>query len=509
MSSNQDDGLLHSLFEYQCEKTPNNIAVVDGDESITYQQLNQKAEDIAASMIESGIPQEAPVALLCERSIECVASILGILKAGCAFVPIDRNYPQTRIEYVIKKPNISYMITDSSNQLLFGKTIGKVKIVNLASIGQNKNHEINQPVRISPKDLAYILFTSGTTGQSKGVKIEHRSVVNTIRNQVKILELGENDRCLCLFSIAFDAFISELFYSLSSGATAYLFKWKNKFSPKSLQAYIKEHEITVMTIAPAILKSLSPDGLSALQKVLSVGEACPLPLMQKWAKEKIFFNGYGPTEAAICTHMKRCNSTDKIVSIGSPLDGVKHYVLEDSLEMTPVGQVGELCLSGVNIARGYARFADQSIIKNPFDNYPYHRLYRTGDLVRVLDNGELEFVGRKDHQFHVNGCRVNPFEITTALTKHPDVTSAVTVAIPRKNNNKVRITVFYNALNNKPLLKRDLRNFLSLQLRDYMLPADYIQLDEIPLDHNLKVSMKKLIEESKQKSNMAVAPAIG
>lgn len=484
--------LLHDLFERQCQKFPDKTALVYESNQISYKELDEKASRVADFFIRSNVPPETPIAVICEQNIDCVASILGILKAGCAFVPIDRNYPLVRVEYPVKQAKIEYMITDSSSNVLFGETVGNVKIIMSHIFLKNKKSTL-RTATISPHNLAYILFTSGSTDAPKGVLVEHRSIVQTILNQIKFINLQPEDNYLCFSSIAFDSSICEIFGALAAGATAFLYNRTKSFSPKTLQKYINRQNISAGTFTPSVLKLLSPSKLPSLTKVISAGEKCSLDLMRQWAKHKKFYNGYGPTEASVCTHMKVCHFDDCHMVLGDPLPGNQHYILDGDMVPVSPGEIGELYLSGINLARGYVDPSNERFFKNPFSDDPTSRIFCTGDLVRLLKDKQIEYIGRKDQQVKINGCRVDPNEIEEVLKYHKAIDDAIVIVTNKEERNKV--IAYYKVKKRYKVTSEQVRAFFANYFPDYMIPAFFIETNEFPLNYNLKTDFHQLVDD--------------
>ncbi len=482
--------LIHNLFEKQCQRLPHKTALVCDSGRISYAELDLRANRIAECLIQSGVPRETPIAIICEKNIDYVASVLGILKAGCAFVPIDRNYPLTRVEYLVKQVNIEYMITNSSNTVLFGERVGNVKIITPSMLMKSLKPAIKLP-KVQSDNLAYIIYTSGSTGAPKGTMIEHKSIVHTLLNQIDFINLQPEDNYLCFSSIAFDSSICEIFGTLAAGATAFLYDRTKNFSPKALLKYINKHEITAATFTPSVLKLLRPEALPTLQKVISAGEKCSLDLMRQWAKHKNFYNGYGPTEASVCTHMKVCHYEDFHVTLGDPLGDNCHYVLNDAMQPVVLGEIGQLYLSGPCVARGYANLSGDCFLKNPFSKDPTSRIYRTGDLVRLYKGSQMEYIGRKDQQIKINGCRVDPFEIAEVLKYHKAIKDAIVTVVDNDGRNK--IIAYYKVKKCYEVTSEQVRKVFVNYFPDYMIPAFFIETTEFPLNYNLKIDFHQLI----------------
>ncbi len=511
---------LHVLFEEQALRTPDKVAVefpslVDGKpapKTITYQRLNEQANQLAHWLINQGIGLEDVVAVSLPRSPEQIIALLGILKAGGAYLPIDPQYPEDRMQFLLEDSGAKVLVTTSH---IF-KRFSKVR-VNTLLLDENKEEwqtlPKNNPSRsVSENSLAYIIYTSGSTGIPKGVMVEHRSVVNYVHHAVQQFELTATDRVLQFASISFDAAAEEIYPTLVSGGTLVLRTDAMIANPEIFLRNVGELNITVLDLPTAywhqVVTALEDGAValpSGLRLVIIGGERAMPEKVQQWWKrvgnQVRLLNTYGPTESTIvATTWELSESsvhylTFHEVPIGKPVTNVSAYVVDAGLNPVPEGIPGELVLGGAGIARGYLNRPEltaEKFIPNPFSDQPGDRLYCTGDLVRVLPDGNLEYLGRLDQQVKVKGYRIELGEIEKRLRAHPRVKNVV-VWVPPTNNDEKRLIAWYIPENPEAApLPDELRQFLQAQLPDYMIPAAFIKISEIPLTPQGKVNYKKL-----------------
>ncbi|MGN6712777.1 amino acid adenylation domain-containing protein, partial [Anaerocolumna jejuensis] len=411
-------------FEEQVQRNPRNIAIQDGEETITFEELNRKANQLANTLISQGIKKNDYVAILCEKSIAMFIGMLGTLKAGAAYVPIDINYPKDRILYILK---------DSEPKVVLVTEIRIADGINYQTINLNEIIEYakdeNPNVCVDPAALVYVIYTSGSTGNPKGVMVGHGSLYNFIHAMKKQFSDGFSDKdcCLTLTNICFDVSIAEFFISLSNGCKLVVYPFKNIIIDGVVNT-IKEERITFAYIPPTILKAvlekmkLNVDHI-VLNKLLVGVEPIRKDVLQEYITllpKLNIVNGYGPTEATICTTMYQFNkekNENEIVPIGRPLVNYKVYILDKQNQVQAIGVPGELCVTGDGLAKGYLNqkeLTEEKFTPNPFGE---GKMYHTGDLTRWLPDGNLEFLGRIDNQVKIRGYRIETGEIESCLQK--------------------------------------------------------------------------------------------
>ena len=420
------DHCLHELVEAQVKRTPHKTAV-SGDTELTFEQLNRRANQVAHLLRDRGVGREELVGVCLPRSVDAIVSMLGILKAGAAFVPIDSSLPLGRIEAMLADSQTRRVITKLAYTDHF-----KVETICVGEItwtdSNLADHDLDRVT--TPDDLAYCIFTSGSTGRPKGVLIEHRSVVNVVESFIGSYALGHEDRILQNTSLSFDVSINEIFPALCSGATIVISNEDAQVDAVRLARLIAEQDITIAAATPTVLTHLNREAASigSLRLVLSGGEALSYANIDCLLKSAVVTNGYGPTEtciAATCYELNAAMRQDRI-PIGRPLANYRIYVVDRDLQLVPPGCSGELCIAGVGLARGYA--ADPQLTAEKFVPCPFEsgeRMYRTGDLARWWSDGNLEFLGRLDRQIKLRGLRIELGEIESAIQVISEVEAAV------------------------------------------------------------------------------------
>ncbi len=464
---NYSDLLCHQIFEDWVARTPDAIAVSFGDEQLTYQELDRRANKVAHYLQQLGVVPEVLVGICIEQSLEMVVGILGILKSGGAYVPLDPNYPSDRLKFMLADSQVAIMLTQQSLVSLFNKGIGgdhqleepefiKPKLICLDTDWESiatHSDEIPQS-SVGANNLAYIIYTSGSTGKPKGVLVEHRGLCNVVKAQ-QVFNLQPENRILQFSSLSFDASIFEMLLAFGVGASLYIPDKIARQPGTSLIEYLQDKAIDTTIFPPAVLAILPAAELLTLQTVISGGEACPSEIVKQWAVGRRFFNAYGPTEATIWATVAQIstpegNKYDK-PSIGRPVANTQIYLLGDRLQPVPIGVVGEVYIGGDGLARGYLNRPDltaERFITNPFRKAevrsmkdetenplltsftldPSERLYKTGDLARYLADGNLEFIGRIDDQVKIRGFRIELGEIEVLLRQHSTIREAVVIA---------------------------------------------------------------------------------
>ena len=451
---------ISSLFEKQAKKTPNNIAVVFENESLTYRELNQKANQLARYLKKQGVKTETLVAVCMKRCLEMVISILAILKAGGAYVPIDPNYPKNRINYMLKDSNAFILLTIKNLQFFWNKTI----LIDQEWEKIIKENYSNLNCSNNPRQLAYVIYTSGSTGKPKGIKISQQALSNLLFAMKDNFNLTKNDRLLALTSISFDISALEIYLPIISGATCIITPSIKQLNGIKIINYIKKYSITIMQATPAIWQLLIDSGWKhdGSIKVLCGGDKLNINLSRKLLSHKSFiWNLYGPTETTIWSSVyKLCKilkNTSKI-PIGKPIANTRFYILNNFLQPTPIGIVGELYIGGIGLASGYLNnpeLTKEKFIKNPFGK---GKLYKTGDLVRHLEDGSLEFIGRIDRQNKIHGFRIELEEIEATLNQHPKIKQSISII--QKHNDQKRIVIYYvKKTKRKSLRQKIYKNF--------------------------------------------------
>jgi amino acid adenylation domain-containing protein/non-ribosomal peptide synthase protein (TIGR01720 family) len=485
---------IQELFETQVEKTPDKVAVIYESQRITYRELNEKANKLAFTLREKGICREDRVAILTERNGNTLAAILGVLKAGGAYIPIDSSYPKDRIQYILEDSNAKVLLTEHG---INDKVKIHIETLCLEDEHIYSDHKENLNIINTPKDLTYIIYTSGSTGKPKGVMVEQQGLVNYIYWAVKSYVKSEEDVFPLFTTISFDLTVTSIFTPLLSGNTIIIYNDDEK--SMSIEKVIRENKCTVVKLTPAHLKLIKSfdNSKSSIKRFIVGGEELETELAKEVYNS---FNGkieicneYGPTETVVgcMIHVYDINKdVKKGVPIGVPSDNVKIYVLDKYLKPTALSVPGEMYISGDGVARGYINRDDltkEKFIESPFEKG--QRIYKTGDLARWISNGTIEYFGRIDDQVKIRGFRIEIGEIQSQLLKHNHIKDAVVLVKERENGDKYICAYF---VSDEELTVNKLRTHLSIHLPEYMMPSYFIQVDKMPLTHNGKVDKKAL-----------------
>ncbi|MCW5314091.1 amino acid adenylation domain-containing protein [Nostoc sp. KVJ3] len=484
---------LVDLFEQQAAKNPHNFALVFESQSLTYQQLNQKANQLAHYLIQNHqIQPDTLIGICVERSLEMIIGVLGILKAGGAYVPIDPIYPKERIGFILEDSRTSVLLTQSflKDQLPLAELENPCQVICLDEENLGEALTDNPSPQSTPDNLVYVIYTSGSTGRPKGVMIEHRGLVNLTLAIAKVLQIKPESRLLQFASFSFDASIWEISTALAAGACLHLAQKETLLPTQDLVNFLAEHKISHITLPPSVLSLLPQAALPDWQTIVVAGEPCPTELVTQWATERRFFNGYGPTESTVCASIALCYPNGKKPPIGQPLSNIRIYILDAYNQPLPLGIIGELCIAGVGLARGYLNLPDLTAEK--FIDVELfgktERIYKTGDLAKWHSDGNLEYLGRIDNQIKLRGFRIEIGEIESILWQYPSVKEAIVILDKTERNQSLVAYVTGIATDLCTQLKNDLQS----RLPDYMIPAQIIVLDELPLTPNGKIDRKAL-----------------
>ncbi|MDO9107146.1 MAG: amino acid adenylation domain-containing protein [Methylovulum sp.] len=491
------DRCLHSLFEEQVAKTPDAPALACGGQTLSYAELNAKANQLAHFLRGKGVMADSQVGLCAGRSVEMVIGLLGILKAGGAYVPMDPDYPDERLRYMMDDTQAKVLLTQTA---LLKQLPCSAETVSLDNPELSLHSPHNPLSHNDPQNLAYIIYTSGSTGQPKGVMVTHRNAVHSTLARFTAYPTTVQ-AYLLLSSFAFDSSVAGIFWTLSQGGCLCLPSQDAAKDPSLLGALISERQVSHLLALPsfyALLLKQIPTQLQTLKTAIVAGEACATDVVkQHYAvlPDAALYNEYGPTEATVWSSVYRANheDTQRPLSIGRPIDNVLIYLLDSQYSPVPIGAQGELFIGGAGLTRGYLHHPEltaEKFIPDPF-NGSGKRLYKTGDLARLRPDGNIEFLGRVDQQVKLRGFRIELGEIETQLLAHPGV--AETAVLVREDQPSNPQLIAYIASNPDALLDAvTLRQHLKHRLPDYMLPAAFIFLEHLPLSANGKLDRKNL-----------------
>lgn len=487
---------LTTLFAEQVAHTPDAVAVVFEERQFTYRELNQRTNQLARRLQALGVGPEVLVGISVERSLEMIVAVLGVLKAGSAYVPFDPTYPPERLTFMLEDTQVPVILTQP--HLVDQVPAGVARVVLLDSEGTayTAESDADLPISTTPSNLAYVIYTSGSTGKPKGVLIEHRSAAQFIQSTQRIFGIDSEDRVLQFASLNFDVSVFEIFGALLSGATLVLARQDILLSPPDLTQLMQHHHVTITDIPPAVMALLDGSAVPDERIVFVGGEAFSGDLVNRWALPgRRFFNGYGPTEATVTMTLMECTGTwTQSPPIGKPMANHQVYLLDRQRNLVPIGVPGELYVGGTGLARGYLNRPEltaDKFVANPFGT-PSTRLYRTGDLARYLPDGNIEFLGRLDDQVKLRGLRIELGEIEAVLTQHSAVRQA-TVMVRDDASGQKRM-VAYIAADADAYSAAELKSHLGRQLPTYMIPAIFVRLDYLPLSPSGKVDRRVLPE---------------
>jgi amino acid adenylation domain-containing protein len=501
---------LHQLCEAQAVATPEAIAVVYEDEQLTYRQLNERANDLAEQLRQFGVGPDTVVAVCFERSLNLVVSLFAILKAGGAYLPLDPAYPRERLRFMLEdararvlltQPELLSILPETEAEVLFVDERGQATLPDLFITRTSpKRTSQEEGLAPTPENLAYIIYTSGSTGTPKGAMVTHGGVLNCLQWMQQRYELTAQDRFLMHTSLSFDPSVWEVFWPLTVGGRVVIAP-AGMLESSALLSYMTAHSVSCAYFVPSQLGVLVQEQrlseCRSLRYVISGGEKLPLGVMREFQElsRAGLHHSYGPTETSIAATEWTCEAGAQRVLIGSPLGNTQVYVLDRHIKPLPVGVAGELYIGGVGVGRGYKGRADltaERFVPHPFSSEPGARLYRTGDLVRYGAGGEIEYVGRVDHQVKVRGFRIELGEIESVLDTHAAVREVVVIASEQAvgDTRLVAYVVLDQAA--EAVSSNELREYLKQRLPEYMAPSAFVTLAEMPLTPNGKVDRKAL-----------------
>lgn len=511
-----EDSCWPQLFEAQVARSPKAICVTCNGESLSYEELNERANRLARSLVCRGVGADDVVALLDERGINLLVSMIAVFKAGGAYLPLDPRYPPRRLSQILSQSKAGVIIIGSAlkaaaAELSGGMNLpGALQVLEVEAALKEEQDDQNLPPRSWPRNLAYLIYTSGSTGVPKGAMIEHRGMLNHLCAKISDLNLNDADLLAQTASQSFDISVWQFLSMLLVGGNVHIFPDAVAHDPERLIQQVEQDSISVIETVPSLLQSMleqiksrgpaRPD-FSALRWMIPTGEALPPETCRQWLSHYPsipLVNAYGPTEcsddvthyfvyeppAANVTHMP----------IGRPVNNLRLYALDPDLQPVPLGIPGQLYVSGAGICRGYfddPKRTAEVFIPNPFSSEPGDRLYKTGDLGRYLPDGNIEFLGRADHQVKIRGFRIELGEIESLLDQQPPIKDAVVIAREDVPGDK-RLIAYLVPAQNSEVSVPDLRNLLTDRLPDYMVPSAFVILDSLPLTANGKLNREAL-----------------
>ncbi|WP_052863959.1 non-ribosomal peptide synthetase [Streptomyces niger] len=480
-------------FEARVREAPDSVAVVVAGVETTYAELNARANRLAALLRERGVEPGARVGLCLRRNADVPASILAVLKAGAAYVPLDPTHPPGRVAEIAADAEVRVVIAHAEADKAVSEVATPVITLDdvRAELAALPDH--NPPLAAQPGDVAYVIYTSGSTGKPKGVLLEHRGVVNFIDSTRDLFDLTPADRVLGFASVTFDVSVFETFSALLTGARLCLATDDERLSIDRLQSLMERAGITVIDLPPTVMPLLAPEKFADLRIAFVGGEAFSGELVNRWNPGRRLFNGYGPTECTVTMIVEECPGTwDASPPIGLPMTNHVAHVLDRDLRQVPVGVPGELVIGGAGLARGYLgrdELTAEKFVADPFGTAPGGRLYRTGDLVKRLADGRLVFLGRIDQQVKIRGLRIELGEVESALTGFDGI-GPVSVQAWADDNGDKHLVGYLTGIAEQQVPA--VREHLGTLLPSYMIPSYFVVLDELPLTSSGKVDRRRL-----------------
>ncbi|MGW2595840.1 amino acid adenylation domain-containing protein, partial [Streptomyces sp. NPDC001515] len=490
------------LFAARVRDTPDAVAVAADDAEVTYAELDARANRLARFLTGRGVGPESVVAVVRERGIDLIVTLLGVLKAGGAYLPVDPAYPADRIAFMLAESGAHTVLASALCAPAVPAGTGvPVLVLDEEPLAARIGALDAAPVtgtRLRPAHPAYMIFTSGSTGRPKGVVVTHEGVASLVAAQIEHFDVGADSRVLQFASSGFDAATWELVMALCSGARLVVAPAETLLPDGGLAGLVARHGVTHATLPPAVLSVLAPEDLAPVTTLVSAGEALGGELVARWSRGRRFVNAYGPTETTVCATMSDpLTSDDATPSIGAPITNSRVYVLDSSLAPVPVGVDGELYIAGAGLARAYAGrpgLTAQRFVASPFDGAGA-RLYRTGDRVRWTPGGRLVFASRVDDQVKIRGFRVEPGEVRAVLAAHPAVTQAAVVVRDGTPGGKRLVGYAVPGGQAGATLAEDLRAFARERLPEHMVPSAVVLLDALPLTPNGKLDRAALPDD--------------
>lgn len=489
---------INELFEKQVSKTPDNVAVIYEEKKVTFKELNEKINKFANYLIRNGVKKNDRICLITDHSIDMIVSIFAIIKSGATYIPIEPTFPTKRIDFIINEAEPRFIITQEKYENIFDK---KYKIIFNDELVYN-NEPISNPKNINEGNSPlYILYTSGTTGTPKGVVVEHRNVYNYINAFKEYFKISEKDRMLQSSVCTFDIFVEEVFPILMVGGTLVVANSKQIGKSLELLDLIEKQKVTITSSFPYFLNDIDKhindvkELPNSWKIAISGGDTLRKEYIGKLCDKLRIFNTYGPTETTVCAayyEFKKDYPISETIPIGKPIENVEIYILDENLNKVNDGEFGEICISGKGVSRGYLNQIEKTnknFIVNPFN--PNERLYLAGDIGRKLNDGNYDFLKRKDEQVMIWGKRVEPQEVEKVMLKNNHIKNAIVK--PFTDTHGYSYLTAYYTLNNDSFDENieGIRNQMKGYLPDFMIPEFFVKMNDFPLGINGKINLKE------------------
>ncbi|HTU34003.1 MAG TPA: amino acid adenylation domain-containing protein [Candidatus Acidoferrum sp.] len=490
---------IHHLIETRATKAPGKIAIDFEGHTITYRELNERANQLAHWLRSRGVGPEVLVAICVERSIEMIVALLGVLKSGGAYVPLDPEFPPDRLRYMLEDSSPAVLLTQTSLASLpdnLGLAIETFHVDRDAHLLTNQPTD-NPPSNVGPDNRAYVIYTSGSTGRPKGCELIHHGVVNFMKSMQLVPGMNDADVVMAATTVSFDIAVLELLMPLAVGARIALASRATARTPQTLRKFLRDQSVTIAQGAPTTWRLLVDSGWEgqADLTILCGGEAFPRDLANELVRRvPVVWNMYGPTETTIWSTLHRACTGTQPVPIGRPIHNTQIYILDSNLKPVPPGEFGEIFIGGDGLARGYLNKPDvtaERFIRNPVPDQPSPRIYRTGDLGRFLPNGDIQYEGRCDHQIKIHGVRVEPEEIEKPVLEFPGVKQCLVMARADATGDK-RLVAYMVPRPDQTIQLPALREYLTTKLPKYLVPSGFVCLPEFPVTFNGKIDRNAL-----------------
>lgn len=485
------------MFEKQVAKTPDNIAIKDAKGIVTYEELNKKVNQYARILIEHGVKKQDRVCLVMDHSIDMIIAILAIIKTGATYIPMEPNFPKKRINYIINESEARSVITIEKYSEIFEN---QNNLIFFEKLDTKEYSDTNFQDNNDSDNVVYVLYTSGTTGNPKGVMVTHENVCNYIKAFKNYFKITEQDKMLQCSVCTFDIFVEEVYPILMTGGTLIIAESNILNNVEELFELIKKERVSITSTFPyffndidKMIKNVSelPDSWKI---AISGGDTLKKEYIVKVSTKLRVFNTYGPTETTVCASYYEYDpkyNSEKI-PVGKPIDNVNIYVLDDNLKEVNVGEVGEICIAGKGVSKGYLNLEEktnENFIVNPFN--PSERLYKTGDLGIILDDGNIDFIKRKDNQVMIMGKRVEVQEVENVMLRNYSIKNVVVK--PNQDTKGYNYLTAYYTVNNETNENIDeIKNNMKMYLPEFMVPEYFVKMKEFPLTLNGKIDTKIL-----------------
>ncbi len=511
-NNNIDDSMLNSLitevFSTQAICNSDRPAIEYNNQQLTYSELESRTNQLARFLRNQyEVTTEDRIGLFLNPSLDLPLAMLAVLKSSAAFVPLDPNYPADRLSYMVEDANLSVILTISTLVDSLPSTTSPILQIDTHQSEIEKCSADVVESGLKPSSLAYVIYTSGSTGRPKGVMIEHKGIVNMAIAEARSYQINANDRVLQFASINFDASVCDAFMTWVAGGVLCLIDNEDRSAGRALHDLLRKMRITAVVLTPTVLSATSSDDLPELKKIGSAGESCTPDIIEKWGNGRHFVNSFGPTENTVVATAAEKQDCYPSITIGRPMPNVRVYTVDEENKQVKIGQVGEIAIAGVQVARGYHNRPDltaERFIQDPLNDDASALLYKSGDFGKITAAGNLEYIGRKDDQVKLRGMRIELGEIESMVNKLANVKQSSIVLVSTPNGDK-RIVAYICGDTTAGALREHIASLLPV----HMIPNHFVFLTSLPMTPNGKVDKKSLEAQAITQSTDAVGPPPG